>query len=164
MSRPEAVRIRTPQSVADDIAQINERILRRAYEIFQNRGGVPGSDLNNWLEAESELVWRPPIELTEKEKEFILTVAVPGVDPKDIEIEATPDEIVVKAEFQHEHTEGTGNVHSCEFQCGSVFRTVPLPKKVDPEHVKAQLKHGILKIYAPISEERIARKVDVSAA
>jgi hypothetical protein len=33
---------------ADDIA-------RRAYELFQARGGEPGHDLEHWLEAEHEL-------------------------------------------------------------------------------------------------------------
>ena len=42
MSRTESVRIRRQQSVTDDIAEVTERITRRAHEIFE-RGG--GSDL-----------------------------------------------------------------------------------------------------------------------
>lgn len=32
MSRTEVVRIRRPESVADDVASLNERIMRRAYQ------------------------------------------------------------------------------------------------------------------------------------
>jgi Protein of unknown function (DUF2934) len=31
-----------------------DQIRRRAYEIYQERGGLPGHDLEDWLQAESE--------------------------------------------------------------------------------------------------------------
>ena len=33
-----------------------EEIAQRAYEIFVARGGAPGRDLDDWLQAESELL------------------------------------------------------------------------------------------------------------
>ena len=33
-----------------------EEIAQRAYEIFLARGGEPGYDLDDWLQAESELL------------------------------------------------------------------------------------------------------------
>jgi HSP20 family protein len=161
MSRTEAVRIRKQQSVADDLARMNERIMRRAREIFESRGG---SDLDNWLAAENEVVWRPAIELRETEKELLLTVAAPGVDPKDFEIEATPDDIVIKSDIHHEHSEDEGAVHSCEFMCGSMFRAIHFPKRVNPDGVKAEYKNGILKIQAPLSKEQQARKIEIDVA
>ena len=79
------------------------------------------------MAAENEIVWKPAIELRplnsgETEKEIVLTVAVPGVDPKDFEIEATSDDIVIKSDIHHQHSENEGAVHSCEFVCGSMFR------------------------------------------
>jgi len=32
-----------------------EEIRRRAYEIYLERGGIPGNDLDDWLQAEREL-------------------------------------------------------------------------------------------------------------
>jgi hypothetical protein len=32
-----------------------DRIRRRAYEIHQARGGAPGQDLDDWLQAEREI-------------------------------------------------------------------------------------------------------------
>ena len=37
-------------------APTSEEIAQRAYEIFQARGGEPGHDLDDWLQAESELL------------------------------------------------------------------------------------------------------------
>lgn len=33
-----------------------EEIMQRAYEIFLARGGEPGHDLDDWLQAEAELL------------------------------------------------------------------------------------------------------------
>jgi HSP20 family protein len=108
-------------------------------------------------------VWKPAIELRETKSAFLLTVAVPGVDPKEIEVEATPQDVVIKADIHHEHSEDKGTVHSCEFMCGSMFRSIHLPKKVNPEAVKAEYKNGILKIRRPLSKEQ-TRKIEIDAA
>jgi hypothetical protein len=77
---------------------MQDRIMRRAYEIFERNGGMLGHNLENWMQAERELVWRPPLELSEKDGKFELEAAIAGVEARDIEIEVTPEEIVLKAE------------------------------------------------------------------
>lgn len=37
----------------------SEAIARRAYEIYQSRGGYDGADLDDWLEAERQLMLDP---------------------------------------------------------------------------------------------------------
>ena len=32
-----------------------EKIAKRAYELFEARGGLPGNDLGDWLRAEREI-------------------------------------------------------------------------------------------------------------
>ena len=51
---------RSPKPVPED--DIEERIRRRAYEIYEQRGGVHGFALDDWLLAEGELLRfeRPP--------------------------------------------------------------------------------------------------------
>src|SRR5262245_4675623 len=161
MSRAESIPIRKPQSTMNEIERLNEIITRRAFEIFQNRGGEPGLDLDNWLTAEKELVWKPAIEMSEKDNAIMLSMAVPGVDPKEIQIEATPDDLCVKAETQHEHREEAGSIYACEFQSGRMFRLIHFPKRINPEKVKAEVKNGMLSIRAPLSEEQRARSVSI---
>ena len=36
---------------------LKKRIADRAYQIFEHRGEVPGHDVDDWLKAESEIVW-----------------------------------------------------------------------------------------------------------
>ena len=37
---------------------LDEEIRRRAYELFEQRAGAPGSDQEDWLRAESEVLAR----------------------------------------------------------------------------------------------------------
>src|ERR1700688_2255219 len=100
--------IKKTKSVFDELNHLHDQIMKRAYEIFDGNGQEFGKDLDHWLEAERELVWKPAIELEEKDNEIRLQIAVPGVDPKEIDIEVTPEDVLVKAEIHHEHKEGQG--------------------------------------------------------
>ena len=47
---------REPRSRKPDVASdIEERILQRAFELYEQRGRVEGFALDDWLQAESEI-------------------------------------------------------------------------------------------------------------
>jgi HSP20 family protein len=163
MSKSETLPVRKTESILDKIRDAENRIRARAFEIFAGNG-LFGRDLDNWLLAEDELTLRPSIELREKDNQFRLKISVPGVDPKAIDIEATSEDILVKAELHHEHDAKEGDVHTCEFRSGSLFRAVKLPKKIDPNKVRAEVKNGMLILTADIVEGSRARKVSVQTA
>jgi HSP20 family protein len=158
----ESVAIHKTSSILDEMNEIQNRIMRRAHEIFEHSGALFGRDLDNWLQAEQELLWKPALELRETDGEFQLEAALSGVDPKDIDIEVTPEDIVLKAEVQHRHKEEI--VHICEFESGNLFRSIHLPRKINPDKVKAEFKNGMLRLTAEIAEEARARKIKPEAA
>jgi HSP20 family protein len=160
----ESLAIRKTSSVFDQVNEIQERITRRAYEIFERNGAVFGRELDNWLQAEEELLWKPSIELREKDGELLLEAALSGVDPNDVEIEVTPEDIILKAETQHQHQEQKGIVHICEFTTGTMFRSIHLPKKINPDRVKAEFNNGLLRLIAQIAQEMPAKKTKSEAA
>ena len=41
---------------------VSELIQRRAYDFFEQRGQLPGHDLDDWLQAEREVKWHLGIE------------------------------------------------------------------------------------------------------
>ena len=160
----EPVAIRKISSILDEMTQMQDRIMRRAYDIFERNGRLLGRDLDHWLQAERELLWKPALELREEAGEFVLEAAVPGVDPKDIDIEVTPEDIVLKADTYHEHEEKKGTVHICEYESGKMFRSIHLPKRINPDKVKAEFKNGLLQLKAEIVEEARAKKIKHEAA
>ena len=156
--------IKKTESILDELKQMQDRIMHRAYDLFETRGRALGRDLEHWLAAEQELIWRPSVELIEKDKEFSLRIAVPGVAPKDIDIEVTPEYLLVKAEACHEHGKDEGHVHVCEFESGNLFRSIRFPKTINPDKVKAEFKNGVLHVNAGIAKEVEARKIALTAS
>jgi HSP20 family molecular chaperone IbpA len=159
----DTVPIRKQTSILDQMRDMQDRIMRRAHEISEETGGSLGRDLENWTQAERELVWRPAFELSEKDGKFLLEAAIAGIDAKDISIEVTPEDIILKADIQHQHSSQKGTVHYCEFETGKMFRSIHLPKRIDPDKVRAEFKNGLLRVTADIVESR-ARKVKPEAA
>ena len=53
-----ASRARSPQKpqVQRDSLPLEERIRQRAHEIYLERGGQDGSDMEDWLQAEQEIL------------------------------------------------------------------------------------------------------------
>ena len=70
----------------------------------------------------------------------------------------------IKAEVHHNHTAGKGKVHECEFEMGSLFRSIRFPKRVDPSKVKAEFKNGMLYLTAAVAEDAHRRKIEVKAS
>ena len=160
----ETAAIRKISSILDEMNQMQDRIMRRAYDIFERNGRVFGRDLDHWLQAEREFLWKPAVELREGDGEFVLEAAVSGLDPKDIDIEVTPEDIVLKADIQHEHKEKKGTLHICEFESGRMYRSIHLPKRVNPDKVKAEFNNGLLRLTAEIAAEARAKKIKTEAA
>jgi HSP20 family molecular chaperone IbpA len=160
----DTVPIRRTSSILEQMTEIQDRIMRRAHQIFEQNGGVLGRDLDNWTQAERELIWKPAFELSEKDGRFQLEAAISGLDPKDIHVEVTPEDIVLTAETQHEHHDQKGFVHYCEFQSGTMFRVIHLPRMIDPAKVKAEFKNGLLRLTAEIANEERAKKGKIEAA
>ena len=101
----DVVPTRKSKSIFDEIERMQASITRRAYEIFSGNGGIFGRDIDDWLQAEQELVWTPAVELTEKDNEFLLEVAAPRVNSKDLDIEVVrpPTEVPSAASHPSHH-------------------------------------------------------------
>jgi HSP20 family protein len=150
--------------VLADIDRIQKRVTERAYEIFRSRGGAVAGALDDWLQAERETVWRPAVELAEKDGSILLEAALAGVEAKDLEIEVTPDDVILRAKIDHRHGVEKGVVHLCEFRPGQLFRSVHLPTPIDPATAKAEYRNGLLRVTAALAVKQPSRRLDVQAA
>lgn len=148
-------------------AELGQRlaaIQRRAFELFERRGARPGLDLDDWFKAEHDILGWPAAELKENEHAYGLQVTLPGFEPKDIEVTATPGEIVVHAKAEHETTTEKDKVVWTEFGSNEVYRKVPLPGPVAIDKITAKLEKGILRIEAPKGAAATAEKKEISVA
>lgn len=143
------------------IADMQNRIARRAYELFASSGFTDGHDLEDWLFAESEVLGKTPIELTDNEKELTITAGMPGFTEKEVEIKVEPWRVFItgKREEKLEDKKKAATFYS--ERSNEVFRAIDLPAEVDPDKVKATLSKGELEITLPKKE--VGKKVLVEA-
>ena len=154
--------VRKTDSICEELDRLQETIKRRAYELFRTQGS--GGALSDWLSAERELVWSPAVEVRQKDNQFEIRAAVPGVGARDLEVQVAPEDVLIQADVHHEHTPEEGTVCLCEFAGGRLFRSIHLPEKIDPGSAKVEYRDGMLRLTAAIAKAIPARKIEIKAA
>jgi len=149
----------TEGSFLQSIVDMQNRIARRAFDLFASSGFTDGHDREDWLFAESELFGKMPVELKQTEKELTASVGLPGFTEKDIEIRVEPRRLFItgKREEKSEDKQKGETVYS--ERLNEVFRMIDLPAEIDPDKVKATLSQGELEITMPKKE--IGKKVAI---
>jgi HSP20 family molecular chaperone IbpA len=138
-----------------EIEQRLEAARKRAYELFQGRGGELGRELEDWFRAEAEILGEAQVKFEEKAGQFDISVTLPGFDPKQAEVTVTPTEIAIHAKKEVEHG------------YSEVLRRIELDKPVRPDQVTARLENGLLHIVAPCTSQNITepgKQVTVAVA
>ena len=131
---------------------MREGIMNRAFEIFERRGPEFGTDLENWLAAERELVRAPRVRIRRRNGSYLVEADIAGIDPENLEVLVTSDEVLISAETHAEHEETDGEVCYSEFSSGDLFRRVTFPAGVDPVRAEAVYENGLLTVTAPVAE------------
>ena len=155
--------VRRTDSIRSEFERLHHAISQRAYEMFRHRDSWSGGPLVDWLNAEHELVWQPPVELRQKDDQLEVVAAVAGIDSKDLDVQVTAEDVLIKSEVDHQHAAESGTVHLCEFSRGKMFRSIHLPDKIDPETAKAEYRNGLLRLTASIAKP-VTTKIPVQAA
>jgi len=89
------------------------------------------------------------IDILDREKELIVRAELPGVEKDDVEVTISGDRLTIEAEREFEEEERKDTFYRHELGYGELLRTIVLPVDVDAEHIKAELKDGILSVVLP---------------
>ncbi|MBO0763069.1 MAG: Hsp20/alpha crystallin family protein [Hyphomicrobiaceae bacterium] len=112
----------------------------------------------------------PRVDVSETANEVTLTVELPGVAEKDIDVSLSGNQLTIKGEKKSEHQEkedsDDGRVfHRVERTFGAFQRTMTIPFDVEPDKVSAGFKDGVLTITLPkpagTSEQPQKRRIEV---
>ncbi len=97
--------------------------------------------------------FQPRADVIESAKELRVSVELPGLDEKDLDVSIAADAILVRGEKREENEENTSGYYRMERHYGSFYRTIPLPCSVDKDSAKASFKRGVLTVVLPKSKE-----------
>jgi HSP20 family protein len=107
----------------------------------------------------------PRVDVVESDKDFKVTAELPGMEPKDIQINLEKDTLTLSGEKKSEHEEKQKGYHRIERSYGTFQRVIPLATEIDEEKVDAQFKNGVLTITLPKTPAAVktAKKIEVKA-
>jgi HSP20 family molecular chaperone IbpA len=128
------------QLLLQEMEQAHRAIEQRAFDRFLERGGSPGDPVQDWLDAEREMLLVPHIEVDHWQDHFEIRLAVEEVPLERLIVNALPESIIVQGEPQ--------------LNGKPLLRRIVLPEEIDPQSVTAAIRDGVLRI---IAEKRSAR-------
>lgn len=146
-----------------NINKLCREVEERAFDLFRSRGFQGGHELDDWLQAERELLGAPPAELVNREKAIELRIALPGFEAKDVEVTALPEEIIVHAALSHEEAKTEEGVEWSELQKKEVYRRIALPDMILLDTAQSELKLGILTVKADKAAPGQSKRITVAA-
>jgi len=103
----------------------------------------------------------PVIDISETEKEYVITGEIPGIDTKDLDVTLTDGILTIKGEKKQENEEQEENYHRIERRYGSFERSFRIPEKVKTDKLNATYKDGVFKLSLPKGEVVEAKKIEV---
>ena len=107
----------------------------------------------------------PAVNIREDDKNYVLDLAVPGIDKKDLKIDINEDVLTISSETKTESEESKDGYKRKEFSYSEFCRSFYIPENVNREKIEANYKDGVLSVSLPKQEEeknKITRKIEIS--
>jgi HSP20 family protein len=102
----------------------------------------------------------PRTNIEEKEDVYTLTMEMPGLAKKDVEVSIEKETLTVKGGKSEQSEEKDGWLRR-EIRSSSFERSFSLGSEVDVENIKAKMSDGVLVITLAKVAQKVGRKVDV---
>jgi HSP20 family protein len=141
-----AVKLVEPHSLFDRMGRICDSISRRAFELFERKGSIFGADLDDWFQAEAELLRPIHLHIDETENAFSIRAEVPGFSAKELEVSIEPQRLVISGKRESKEEAKRGQTIRCECCSNEILRVIDLPAEVNTSGVAATLNNGVLEL------------------
>src|SRR5262245_36377114 len=112
------ISIRTGSTILGEIKKAYDDITRKACEKFPERHAAHSLDIEDWLAAEKQVLWKPDAQVTEKQGLFIVRVVLGLLPPEIVDVLVTSDDVLIQS-----------NNNS---RPERVFRAVHFPSPINP--------------------------------
>jgi HSP20 family protein len=101
--------------------------------------------------GESSLMsdFAPHLDISETDKDMIISAELPGLEPEDINISLERNALTISGEKRVEKEDKGERYYQIERSYGSFQRSIPLPDEVDEDKIDATFKRGVLKVKLP---------------
>lgn len=142
----------------------------------QNLGLAETGPFDRWLrdffedgarnDARPELRFLPIANIAETEKDWVVSMELPGMNENEVDVRLSGNYLVVTGERKQEKETKDKQFHRIESSYGSFERRFELPMDVrtDADGVKATFKNGMLEIRVGKIEPKPVTKIPVKSS
>jgi len=115
-------------------------------------------------EAAPAAAWFPAAEGRLEDGTYVIQFALPGVDPKEVEVSVMDNVLTLKGARKANHDPTGQNYFVREVTYGAFQRSVMLPEGVDGAQAEAKYANGMLEVRVPAPRAATPRMIEVTAA
>jgi HSP20 family protein len=130
--------------------------LHEAMDRLFNESVVPSQGTDNGAMALA-------VNVREEKDGYVITAALPGVRPEDVQIEATSNTITISGETSDERDVDEGDYVRRERRFGRFYRMLELPVELNADKAEASFENGVLTLRVPKSEATKPKQVAVKS-
>lgn len=150
--------VRRGPVAVDPFARNMDRMFNTMLESMLGPLGAQESWLGSNLRTGA---WVPATDIRETDDAFHVSVELPGLSKKDVNVSVENNQLTISGERRWEEKEDRESLHRVERGYGQFSRSFLLSGHVDPDKVKAVFKDGVLEIDVPKSEEARPRRITI---
>ena len=132
------VRVNGPESISWVLDNVKQRIERRAYENFLRRGSVYGHELDDWLNAERELIIKPVPIVRAHGEDIFVEMLLPEIDLPNLTVHVAPSQLVISSDPDQD------GLQLCQM--------IDLPLEISLDGVDAEQLHHTLHVTAAVAQ------------
>ncbi|HHX45276.1 MAG TPA: Hsp20/alpha crystallin family protein [Chloroflexi bacterium] len=103
------------------------------------------------------------MDMYETDDAVVVTVAVPGVAPEDVQVSVVGDTLTIRGEIKTNDQAEKGRYLCRERASGRFTRSVTLPGLVEADKAQAEFERGILTVRVPKTESARPKTIKVKA-
>lgn len=131
------------------------------------------SPLNQWEKdmerafrspATKEVLYNPACEIREEEKQFTISLDVPGLKQEELDIEVKENRLHITGERKTELSSEHGQVVKTEKRYGKFTRVFSLPQHVNADGIEASYENGVVMIMIPKEGKTNSKKISISGS
>lgn len=106
--------------------------------------------------------WTPPVEVAQRNGEFVVCAELAGVKREDLTVEVSGDRLTIEGERRQEPAQGPQEHRRSERAYGHFYRVISLPPGADAGAASASLQDGMLEITVPVvNGGRQGRRIEI---
>ena len=154
------------QSQHSPLLQFREEIDRLFENAFRSFGWpTAGLEPGVWNQARG-MMWKPSVDIAATDKDYTISVEVPGVDEDDVKLELVDNVLTIRGEKRQSSESKDRDFYRVERSYGMFQRVLTLPDDVELDQINAQFANGVLTINMPRQavSQRQGKLIDIKKA